>query len=143
MATDKNVNDNQAEEIILTTGDIKLDYVVLDLVSFRISNHGFLSSELTRIRDYYTDEIEKLRKLKDKSTSKTPSEFNIGRSQYDVAFHIATLELKKRALCLGADAVVCVRQNVEHITNTSVGFIINIYGTAVKYNYNESDDLGW
>jgi uncharacterized protein YbjQ (UPF0145 family) len=44
---------------------------------------------------------------------------------------VATQELKKRAQILGADAVICMRQDIDLDTDGFSYFYLQMYGTAV------------
>ena len=58
--------------------------------------------------------------------------YDVGSSYFEDAFHIATIELKKKAYLLGADAVVAMRQDIDIETERQNIFYLQMYGTAVK-----------
>ncbi len=59
--------------------------------------------------------------------------YSVGQNEFEKAFFIATEELKKRAKMLGADAIICMRQDIDLDTNNLQFFYLQMYGTAVKY----------
>ncbi|MCF2554417.1 heavy metal-binding domain-containing protein [Faecalicatena contorta] len=60
-------------------------------------------------------------------------EWSVGQNDFEKAFYITVEELKKRAVILGADAIVCMRQDIDLDTNGFAYFYLQMYGTAVKY----------
>ena len=60
-------------------------------------------------------------------------EWSVGQNDFEAAFFIATEELKKRAKMVGADAVICMRQDIDMDTNGFAYFYLQMYGTAVKF----------
>ena len=52
---------------------------------------------------------------------------------FEKAFFIATEELKKRGEMVGADAIICMRQDIDMDTNGFAFFYLQMYGTAVKF----------
>ena len=60
-------------------------------------------------------------------------EWSVGQSDFEAAFFIATEELKKRAEMVGADAIICMRQDIDMDTNGFAYFYLQMYGTTVKF----------
>lgn len=60
-------------------------------------------------------------------------EFSVGQNDFEAAFYIATQELKKRARLANADAVICMRQDIDLDTNGFQYFYLQMYGTAVRF----------
>ena len=59
-------------------------------------------------------------------------EWSVGQSDFEVAFFVAIEELKKRASMVGANAIICLRQDIDLDTNAFQFFYLQMYGTAVK-----------
>ena len=126
------------KDIIVTTGDLKRDYKVLGPVYFQVSNKGILSSALSTLKKQYIDEIQSMKSEGLMSADRADwgflyGEWSVGQNDFEAAFFIATEELKKRAAMVGADAVICMRQDIDLDTNAFAFFYLQMYGTAVKY----------
>ena len=122
--------------IIVTTGDLHKDYQVLGPVYFQVSNKGLFSSALGK--EKYKLEIQSAKKSGAMSQDKADwgflyGEWSVGQSDFEAAFFIATEELKKRAEMVGADAIICMRQDIDMDTNGFAYFYLQMYGTAVKF----------
>ena len=57
---------------------------------------------------------------------------SVGQNDFEKAFFVAVQELKKRAVVLGGDAIVSMRQDIDLDTNGVQFFYLQIYGTVVK-----------
>lgn len=124
--------------IIVTTGDLHKDYQVLGPVYFQVSNKGLFSSALGKLKEKYKLEIQSTKKSGAMSQDKADwgflyGEWSVGQSDFEAAFFIATEELKKRAEMVGADAIICMRQDIDMDTNGFAYFYLQMYGTAVKF----------
>lgn len=124
-------------QIIVTTGDIKQPYDILGPIYFQISNKGLFSNSLDKLKSQYSTEIQKMRSRGTLSEFKADwgflyGEWSVGQSDFEAAFFIATEELKKRAKRVGADAIICMRQDIDMDTNGFAYFYLQMYGTAVK-----------
>ena len=64
-------------------------------------------------------------------------EFSAGQNDFDKAFFIAVQELKARASILKADAIICMRQDLDLDTNGFQYFYMQMYGTAVKFKFRQ------
>ena len=127
-----------SKDIIVTTGDLRRDYEVLGPVYFQVSNKGIFSSALSKLIKQYTSELDDLKKQGQTSQQTFDwgflyGEWSVGQSDFDKAFFISVKELQKRASMLGADAVICMRQDIDIDTNHFQYFYLQMYGTAVKY----------
>ena len=138
----ENENRRRLEEasknIIVTTGDLKRDYEVLGPVYFQVSNKGVFSSSLSELKTKYMSEIQDMKKKGTMSQARSDwgflyGEWSVGQNDFEAAFFIATEELKKRAKLVGADAVICMRQDIDMDTNGFAYFYLQMYGTAVKF----------
>jgi uncharacterized protein YbjQ (UPF0145 family) len=127
-----------SNKIIVTTGDVKVDYEILGPVYFSVSNKGLFGSQLGTLVKKYKSEIDTLKKESLMSTEKADwgvlyGEFSAGQNDFDKAFFIAVQELKARASILKADAIICMRQDLDLDTNGFQYFYMQMYGTAVKF----------
>ena len=124
-------------EIAVTTGDLKNEYRIIRPVYFQLSNKGIFSSTYSLLEKQYKTQIEQMRKNQLISQEKIDWSFlygvdSVGQNEFEKAFFIATEELKKRAKILGADAVICMRHDIDLDTNNLQFFYLQMYGTAVK-----------
>ena len=55
------------------------------------------------------------------------------QNEFDKAFYIAVRELEKKAIRMGADAVIGMRQDIDLDTVNFQYFYLQMYGTAVKF----------
>jgi len=127
-----------SNKIIVTTGDVKVDYEILGPVYFSVSNKGLFGSQLGTLVKKYKSKIDTLKKETLMSTEKADwgvlyGEFSAGQNDFDKAFFIAVQELKARASILKADAIICMRQDLDLDTNGFQYFYMQMYGTAVKF----------
>jgi len=126
------------KEIIVTTGDLQKPYEVIGPVYFQVSNKGLFSSQLSKLKKQYQDEIAQIQKRGQIGAPQADwgfiiGEWSVGQSDFELAFYIAVQELKKRAAMLGADAIVGMRQDIDLDTNAFAYFYLQMYGTAVKF----------
>lgn len=125
-------------KVIVTTGDINQDYEILGPVYFQVSNKGLFGSALSNLVKQYKSEIDAKKRQGTMSQERADwgflyGEWSVGQSDFEKAFFIATEELKKRAEMVGADAVICMRQDIDMDTNGFAYFYLQMYGTAVKF----------
>lgn len=123
--------------VIVTTGDLKEDYEIIGPVYFQVSNKGLFSSTLSDLVNKYSAEIEEMKNHALMSERRSDwgflwGEYSVGQNDFEKAFFVATQELKKRALMLGGDAVVSMRQDIDLDTNGFQYFYLQMYGTVVK-----------
>jgi len=126
-------------EVIVTTSDLKQDYEIIGPVYFQVSNKGLFSSSLSKLIKQYDEELKKMKK--DGLISKEGmdwgflyGELSFGmQNDFDKAFFIAVKEIQKRAEKLGANAVICMRQDIDMDTDHFQFFYLQMYGTAVRY----------
>lgn len=123
--------------VIVTTGDLKEDYEIIGPVYFQVSNKGIFSSTFSELVNKYSAEIEEMKNNALMSERRTDwgflwGEYSVGQNDFEKAFFVATQELKKRALMLGGDAVVSMRQDIDLDTNGFQYFYLQMYGTVVK-----------
>lgn len=123
--------------VIVTTGDLKEDYEIIGPVFFQVSNKGIFSSTLSELVNKYSAEIEEMKNNALMSERRTDwgflwGEYSVGQNDFEKAFFVATQELKKRAVMLGGDAVVSMRQDIDLDTSGFQYFYLQMYGTVVK-----------
>lgn len=123
--------------VIVTTGDLKEDYEIIGPVYFQVSNKGIFSSTLSELVNKYSAEIEEMKNHALMSERRSDwgflwGEYSVGQNDFEKAFFVATQELKKRALMLGGDAVVSMRQDIDLDTSGFQYFYLQMYGTVVK-----------
>lgn len=123
--------------VIVTTGDLKEDYEIIGPVYFQVSNKGLFSSTLSELVNKYSAEIEEMKNHALMSERRSDwgflwGEYSVGQNDFEKAFFVATQELKKRAVMLGGDAVVSMRQDIDLDTNGFQYFYLQMYGTVVK-----------
>lgn len=124
-------------EVLVTTGDMQEEYDIIGPVYFQVSNKGVFSSTLSRLVKQYSEEIENLKNqgLMDERKSDWGflyGEWSVGQSDFERAFFVAVQEIKKRAEILGADAVICMRQDIDLDTTAFQHFYLQMYGTAIR-----------
>ena len=124
-------------KVIVTTGDLHQDYEVLGPVYFQVSNKGLFGSALSNLKKKYTADIQAMKEKGTMSQDREDwgflyGEWSVGQNDFESAFFIGTEELKKRAEMVGADAVICMRQDIDIDTNGFSYFYLQMYGTAVK-----------
>ena len=125
------------KSITVTTCDLHCDYEIIGPVYFQISNKGLLSSAYSELAERYSAQIEAMKKQGTMSEKRSDwgflyGEWSVGQNMFESAFYIAVQELKKRALLLGGDAIVGLRQDIDLDTSGFSYFYLQIYGTAVK-----------
>lgn len=123
--------------VIVTTGDLKEDYEIIGPVFFQVSNKGIFSSTLSELVNKYSAEIEEMKNNALMSERRSDwgflwGEYSVGQNDFEKAFFVATQELKKRAVMLGGDAVVSMRQDIDLDTSGFQYFYLQMYGTVVK-----------
>ncbi len=123
--------------VIVTTGDLKEDYEIIGPVYFQVSNKGLFSSTLSDLVNKYSAEIEEMKNHALMSERRSDwgflwGEYSVAQNDFEKAFFVATQELKKRALMLGGDAVVSMRQDIDLATSGFQYFYLQMYGTVVK-----------
>jgi uncharacterized protein YbjQ (UPF0145 family) len=125
--------------MITTTLDLKQDYEILGPIYFQISNKGFFSSQLSKLSKIYENEIAIKRKEQLMDNQKFDWGFLYGelsygmQNEFDKAFYISVRELEKKAIKMGADAVIGMRQDIDLDTVNFQYFYLQMYGTAVKF----------
>jgi len=124
--------------IIVTTGDLKRDYEIIGPVYFQVSNKGFFSSALSKLIKKHSERIAEMKMQGTISQERADwgfiyGEWSVGQSDFEKGFFVAVEELKERAAMMGADAVICMRQDIDLDTNGFQYFYLQMYGTAVRY----------
>lgn len=125
------------EQMIVTTGELKENYEIVGPIYFSVSNKGLFGSQLSTLIKKYKAQIEDLKKSSQITGERADwgflyGEFSAGQSDFDKAFFIAVEELKIRAKLLQANAIICLRQDIDLDTNGFQHFYLQMYGTAVR-----------
>ncbi len=129
------------DAIIVTTGELRKEYEIIGPVFFQVSNKGILGgrigSDLDELRDKYMNEIKEIEENELVKATGTDwgylfGEVTVGQNKFEQAFYVAVQELKRRAQILGADAIICMRQDIDLDTSGFQFFYLQIYGTAVR-----------
>jgi hypothetical protein len=128
-----------ADLVIVTTGDLKEPYDIIGPVYFQVSNKGIFSSKLSRLEQKHLDALRDMRKGGQIDRARLDwgflyGEYSAGQNDFDKAFFVAVQELKKRALLIGGDAIIGMRQDIDLDTNAFQYFYLQMYGTAVRFN---------
>ena len=136
----KNIDERnkKIQQMVVTTGDLKEDYEIISPVFFQLSNKGIFSSTYSKLVQQYSYKIKSMEQEGVVSGAKKDwdflyDEWSVGQNDFEKAFYIAIEELKKRAAILGADAIICMRQDIDLDTNGFAFFYLQMYGTAVRY----------
>lgn len=120
--------------IIVTTENIDQKYQIIGPVNYQISNESifFIDEISVKIKEYVTSMSE----MQKAGVKFDMDDWGIlyrscleGSQQFEQAFYIAVQELKKKAVLLGANAIVGMKQNIDYDKNR---FMLQVYGTAVK-----------
>lgn len=124
--------------VLVTIGDINREYEILGPVYFQVSNKGVFGSALSSLVKKYKDQIASMKKQGTMSQERSDwgflyGEWSVGQSDFEKAFFVATEELKKRGEMVGADAIICMRQDIDMDTNGFAYFYLQMYGTAVRF----------
>ena len=124
--------------VLVTTGDINREYEILGPVYFQVSNKGVFGSALSSLVKKYKDQIASMKKQGTMSQERSDwgflyGEWSVGQSDFEKAFFVATEELKKRGEMVGADEIICMRQDIDMDTNGFAYFYLQMYGTAVRF----------
>jgi hypothetical protein len=93
-----------ANEIIVTTGDLKQDYEIIGPVYFQVSNKGIFSSALSKLARHYETEIEQMKKAGQMAQPRADwgflyGEYSVGQTDFEKAFFVAVQELKTSTTC--------------------------------------------
>lgn len=126
------------KDIIVTTGDLNREYEIIGPVYFQISNKGIFTSALSELVTQYDKELQQMQKNGAITAERDDwgflyGEWSVGQSDFEKAFFVVTQELKKRAAMLNADAVICMKQDIDLDTNSFAFFYMQMYGTAVRF----------
>lgn len=144
---------NRAPDVIVTTVDLHEDYEVLGPVFFQINDAAggrMLHSYLKKYRAHLNNLKKKNQLTGDRAGDYESlayvlnvASLALGGGQdrdlagnnhalFDAAFFIAVEELRIRAVLLGGDAVVGLRQEFNLDTNGFQHFYLQVCGTAVR-----------
>ena len=123
--------------ITVTTADLHEPYQIVGPIFTHVSNQGLFSSRFTKLKKAYQEEIAAMKaQLGESGTEPTgwaaiTAELS-SDNDFDSAFHIAVQELRKRALLIGADAIVGMRHDIDFNPQSAGTFYVMMYGTGVR-----------
>lgn len=125
------------QDVLVTTGDLRCDYEIIGPVYFQVSNKGFFSNALAKYVNKHSSRLAEMKKHRSDGYEGTDwgwiwGEWSVGQGDFEKAFFIGVEELKERAVMLGADAIICLRQDIDLDTNGFQFFYLQMYGTAVR-----------
>lgn len=126
----------------VSTGDVRGDYKVIGPVVFCLSNRGIMKSQFETLREKHKSALQKQRARGhlngetdggDILVGLLTGDLNFEARTYDQALWIGFEEMRSRAVRVGADAVIWVRQDM-HIDNSGMEyFYLQVTGTAVRF----------
>jgi hypothetical protein len=130
-------------DIIVTTGDLKEAYSIIQPVFVQISNKGVLKNQYDQLELKYAKLMLKLQEqglLPKEDTGKKRGSMSASHEHTDSvghrmekSFYIALEEMKKRAESLGGQAIVYMRYETDLLANPTGEFYLQMYGTVVKF----------
>ena len=125
-------------QIAVTTGDVKQDYAIIGPVCSQIHNRTIHPNEFNRkLQQYHRDISDILSKGLLSQMGNDYSWLYGSQTGEDCLLEIGSLiamqELKKRGRSMGADAIICMRQNMNVDMGNPNNFSLQMYGTAIKY----------
>ena len=123
--------------ITVTTADLHEPYEIIGPVFTHVSNQGLFSSQFTKLKKAYQEEIAAMKAQLGESGAEPTGWAAItaelgSDNDFDSAFHIAVQELRKRALLIGADAIVGMRHDIDFNPQSGGTFYVMMYGTGVR-----------
>lgn len=119
------------KNIITTTTDLKTEYEIIGPVYFHISNHGFFTSQLSKLIKKYEDTLEN---NMEKDWASMYAKHSLEQdNRFDKAFYVGLRELQETAAQLGADAIVGFKHTIHLDPVGFQHFYMQFYGTAVKF----------
>lgn len=125
-----------AKNVVVTTGDIKQDYEIIRPIFFQVSNKGVFSNKFKKLAEKYAEDIKDLEQNNNTLLGALGQRLIIGWSvqedNFEKAFYMAVEELKRKAIVLGANAIIHMRQDIDLDTDGFAFFYLQMYGTAVK-----------
>ena len=129
-------------KIIVTTSDIYTPYEILTPIYFQVSNNGVFSSQLGDLINEYEDDFKEMQQSGQMGEIRSVMGilFAHPENKFEAAFYVALMEMKKVAYNLGADAVICMRHDID-LGSQGYGFFhLQMYGTAVKFTETQTKD---
>ena len=117
----------------VSTSDSSIPYEVIGPVYYQINNRDLFSDEDIITQEYteYFDDLNQMLANGQENFGWFYGNYSIGENCFDIAFYIAVEELKKRAILMGADAIICMKQDIKMEIDNN--FFLQMYGTAIKY----------
>jgi hypothetical protein len=129
-------------EIIVTTGDLKYAYSIIQPIFVQISNKGVLKNQYDHLELKYKEVLHDLQEKgilpkeehkKRGTIAKAHEQTSSTGHKMEKAFYLALEEIKNRAKQLGGQAVVYMRYETDFLDSLPDEFYLQMYGTAVKF----------
>ena len=126
-----------ASKMVITTGDLKNGYEIIGPVFYSINSNGIFKNPLGQLVEKYVAERDSRKEAfnitKQPEWEALLSAALDGKNNLDKAYYISVMELKAKAISLGADAIIGLQYTIEHPTPSFDHLQMSITGTAVKF----------
>ncbi len=127
------------DDLIVTTTDLDRSYEVIGLVNSFATMEYFSSNSLNKLWKKYKTELQPLynqgEHLKQEPSEKALFAEQICRKRanlFSVAYPILVMELRQKAIQMGADAVIGMHFVISPLASIGGGAFL-IHGTAVRF----------
>ena len=121
--------------VIVTTCDLKEPYEIIAPIYFQISNVGLFGNKLRSLQKKYSEALSNRQNPEQIGIGNVIDELffaSVGQSDFENAFYISILEIKRIARSMNANAIIGLRQDTDLDTTGIQNFYMQMYGTAVK-----------
>lgn len=126
--------------IPVTTCDITdRKYEIVRPCFYQVSNKGLFADKLTkelqdRINSKYLDETKQETEGSDSWGGLLYGERSVNQDEFEKAFAVAIMAMKKQALLAGGNAVIGYTQDIDLDTNgPHAWFYLQCYGTIIRF----------
>ena len=130
-------------EVIITTGDIKNAYTILQPIFVQISNIGVLKNQFDLLELKHHEYLKVLQEkgvLTAETKTRKHGTLMLNEQKPDAigfrmekAFYIALEEMKQRATQINGQAIVYMRYETDFRSQTQGEFYLQMYGTVVQF----------
>lgn len=150
-----------AESFPVTSGDIPNRYEIVGMVCFSVGTRGGMLDYFITQKNIAQPLLDKLKNKDQVSKGHNVSQVIVGlgvntaghiglsakgsgasfrSDDLELAFFIAVREIRRRAIRLGADAVIGFRYDIDFDSNSNVlNFVATAYGTAVRVRHTNNE----
>jgi hypothetical protein len=122
----------KTSHVIVTTGDLRVDYEIICPIYFAVSNKGLFSNQLKQLAKKHGFSSPPRDGAGNDVLNGLAGEWPLGLQDFPLAFAVSVEELKLLTLSKGGDAIVWLRQSIELDTNGFQFFYMQMYGTAAR-----------